>query len=334
MDLPGAVSIRYPILHELRRRHVVKNALLYVVTSWLILQAADVLFPALRIQDWAFPLLLGLLLLFFVPALIFSWVYEMTPEGLRREKDVDHGSLEMVASGVKINKVIAVLLTLAIVLVGLDRLFPASAASVGASACGEDRTSEASAGDPAGASGPARPPGRSIAVFPFVSRSGDARNEHFSASMTEQVLNLLARLPELQVTSRMSALATSDHGAGAAASESPLNVASILEGSVQHEDGQFRITARLIAAGSDRLLWSGTFDRPTGHVLLAQDEIAARIVDGVVAALLTGFAQPEEGGTAPASVGMASMPSPGAASPESPPREPLRQGSPSETVRP
>ena len=107
---------------ELKRRNVVKVAVLYLIASWLLLQVTDVLSSLLSVPEWAGSLVVMLLILGFFPTLIFSWVYEMTPEGLKREKDVDHDSAEMIASGIKINKVIAVLLALAIVVVGLDRL--------------------------------------------------------------------------------------------------------------------------------------------------------------------------------------------------------------------
>jgi TolB-like protein len=271
-----------------------------VVTSWLILQAADLLFPALSIQDWAFQLLLGLLLLFFLPALIFSWVYEMTPEGLKREKDVDHDSAEMIASGIKINKVIAVLLALAIVVVGLDRLFPEPHWQLATTPGVESPELNGSEGALSESKGLALPPGQSIAVFPFVNRSDDAGNEHFSSSMAEQVLNLLFQVPGLQVTSRSSAFASAEQLADPVAFTRPLNVASILEGSVQHDAGQIRVTAQLIDAGSGRLLWSETYDRPEGHIFLAQDELAAAIVDRVAAVLLVGLLPSEEIGVDPA----------------------------------
>jgi hypothetical protein len=117
-------------MSELRRRNVVKNALLYLATSWLLLQTAELLFPALRIETWAFPMLIGLLTLFFFPALIFSWVYELTADGLKLEKEIDKsaqgedGSQDKIASGIKIDRVIVVLLIVAIAAVAFDRLVP------------------------------------------------------------------------------------------------------------------------------------------------------------------------------------------------------------------
>lgn len=111
-------------IDELKRRNVVRVAVLYVVASWLTLQIADVLFPNLGAPDWAFGLTLGLLMLFFVPVLIFSWAYEITPEGVKKEKDVDRDESIADRSGKRINKATSVLLTLAIAAVILDRMIP------------------------------------------------------------------------------------------------------------------------------------------------------------------------------------------------------------------
>jgi hypothetical protein len=113
---------------ELKRRNVAKVALLYVVASWLLLQVTDVLSSLLQVPDWAGPFVVMLLILGFVPALIFSWVYEMTPEGLKREKDVDRSQSITPHTGRKINILIVALLVLAIATVLIDRLMPREAA--------------------------------------------------------------------------------------------------------------------------------------------------------------------------------------------------------------
>jgi adenylate cyclase len=274
-------------LSELRRRHVVKNALLYIVTSWLLLQAADILFPALRIEGWAFPLLLGLLLLFFVPALIFSWVYEMTPTGLKLEKDVEHHSPEMISSGIKINKVIAVLLVIAISVVVFDRLLPETVLPVSARAGEAQQVPEGLTMAPSLADVTPLPAVRSVAVLSFIDLSDGPGSESFGDSIAEQVLNLLAHTDELQVSSRSSAFVYKGRRINARQIGQLLNVANIVEGSVHFFDGQVRVTAELIDTSSDRILWSGTYDRPMLNVLDVQAEIAAEIVCSVKAVLLT-----------------------------------------------
>jgi TolB-like protein len=287
----GVLPIKFSLLSELRRRHVVKNALLYVVTSWLLLQAGDLLFPALQVEAWAFPLLLSLLLLFFVPALIFSWVYEMTPAGLKLEKDVEHDSPEMISSGIKINKVIAVLLVIAIGVVVVDRLVPETVVFDLGRGGAADPARVGLAAVPPVADEMPLPTDRSIAVLSFMDLSNGPGAESLGDGIAEQVLNLLAKKDELQVTSRSSAFAYKGQRANMRQMRQALNVANILEGSVHYFDGHVRITAELIDTKSDRVLWSETYDRSMIDVLVVQQEIAAEIARAVAAALLTGGPQ-------------------------------------------
>jgi TolB-like protein len=273
-------------LNELQRRHVVKVALLYIVSSWVILQAADVLFPFLRIDDWAFGLLLGLLLLFFVPALIFSWVYEMTPEGLKREKDVDHGSPPIIATAVKLNKVIVVLLAVAIFALALNRFVPEIGSIGNATPIGGIEAIAAVAGDRSAVELLVPVAGLSIAVLPFINMTDDPRNENFSDGISEQVLKWLANIPELRVTSRTSTFALRGNKSDTIELAHKLNVANILEGSVQRSGDHARITVQLISTNSDQILWSESYDRSMDDIFLIQDEIAADIASKVEAALL------------------------------------------------
>ena len=274
-------------MSELRRRHVVKNALLYLATSWLLLQTADILFPFLRVEVWALPLLIGLLTLFFVPAMIFSWVYEMTPEGLKLEKQVEHDSPQMIASGIKIQKVVIVLLVLTIVIVVLDRLVPETSAIDIGSEGGAGKNSDGVASAQSVTEGPPVPADRSIAILSFINVSYEPVNESFGDSISEQVLNLLARTHELQVTSRTSAFTYKDKNLTTRQLGQALNVANLLEGSVHYFDDQVRITTQLINTSSDRILWSETYDKPLLSVLVVQDQIAAEIVAAIKATLLT-----------------------------------------------
>jgi len=271
---------------ELKRRNVVKVAVLYVVASWLILQVADVLFPNLGAPAWTFGFVLGLLVLFFVPALVFAWVYEMTPEGLKREKDVDRSESITARTGHKINILIIVLLVLAIGSVVLDRLIPATA-PVAESPIAEV-ADDAEAVDPArlAAAKFAPAPDRTIAVLPFVNMSDDASNEFFSDGISEELLNLLAKVPELKVTSRSSAFAFKGERIDIPDVAQKLHVAHILEGSVRKAGNQVRITAQLIDARSDTHVWSETYDRTLDNIFAVQDEIAAEVVSQLKVTLL------------------------------------------------
>lgn len=281
----GGFPIKFTFLmSELRRRHVVKNALLYLATSWLLLQTADVLFPALRIESWAFPLLIGLLTLFFVPALIFSWIYEMTPEGLNLEKNVEeHGSQEKTTSGIKIDKVVAVLLVIAIAAVVVDRLVPESVApSLGLKAAADRKPPDG----PAPAQSVAEV--GSIAVLSFINVGDEPGAESFGDGISEQVLTLLAHTHELKVTSRSSSFALTGQNLNTHQLGDALDVANLVEGSVHYFDGQIRITAQLVDTACDRILWSETYDSPLINELIVQGHIAAEIAAAVKTTLLAG----------------------------------------------
>jgi len=270
------------LFEELKRRNVVKVAVLYVVASWLLLQVADVLFPNLGAPDWAFGFVLGLLILFFFPAVIFSWVYEMTPEGLKREKEIDRSQSITASTGHKINVLIVVLLVLAIAVVAVDRLVPENETT--AEITGEEPANEAPADvvavDPVALAAAkfAPAPDRSIAVLPFVNMSSDPEQEYFSDGLSEELLNLLAQVPELHVASRTSAFSFKGKDVKIADVAAELKVAHILEGSVRKAGKQVRITAQLIDADRDVHLWSETWDRTLDDVFAIQDEIAASVV--------------------------------------------------------
>jgi len=278
---------------ELKRRNVVKVAVLYVVAAWLILQVGDVLFDNLGAPQWAFGLVLGLLVLFFFPVLIFSWVYELTPEGLQRDQNVDRDRFPAGQAGRKINLLIVVLLVLAIATVLLDRFIPRSGAPVAEQASsapagqsGARTTPEApevpATARAAGVSTPpADPPPRSIAVLPFANMSGDVDNEYFADGLSEEILNFLAGVPDLQVTARTSSFQFKGRNEDVREIGQALNVAHVLEGSVRRAGDQARITAQLIRASDGYHLWSETYDRQLDDVF----EIQTGIADSVTRAL-------------------------------------------------
>lgn len=292
----GGFLIKFSFLmSELRRRNVVKNALLYLATSWLLLQTAEVLFPALRIETWAFPLLIGLLTLFFLPALIFSWVYELTPEGLKLEKEIDKsaqdedGSQDKIASGIKIDRVIVVLLMVAISAVAFDRLVPETmAVNLGdeGEAGGKSRDGLISAQSVH--EGAPVPEDGSIAVLSFTTFGDEPGTESYGDSVSEQVLNLLAHTQDLKVRSRSSSFVFRGQNLSTLQLGQALDVANLVEGSVHYFDGQIRITAQLVDTASDRILWSETYDRPLANLLHVQSQIAAEIAAAVKKTLLTG----------------------------------------------
>lgn len=255
-------------ISELKRRNVIRVALLYLVASWLILQVADVGISILGLPDWSGRLVFLLLAIGFPLALVFSWAYEITPEGLKKEKEIDRTRSITDQTAKKLDTAVIVLLLLSLAGLLADRLIPESRAPT------EQQPVATLA------------PDRSIAVLPFVNMSADANNEYFSDGLSEELLNLLAKIPELRVAARTSAFSFKGTDAGIEEIAERLKVAHVLEGSVRKSGMQIRITAQLINAEDGYHLWSDTWDRTLTDVFAIQDEIAAAVVDALKVELL------------------------------------------------
>ncbi|HMB58432.1 MAG TPA: hypothetical protein VKN35_00840 [Xanthomonadales bacterium] len=282
---------------ELKRRNVVRMAVLYTVASWLILQIADVLFENLDVPAWAFRLVLGLLALGFPLALIFSWVFEITPEGIKREKEIDRHQSITHETGRKLNITIVLLLVLAIGGLIADRLIPehSPAAQNGALITGETASVPVSA--PGTTAAPASAASElSIAVLPFVNMSGDADNEYFSDGLSEELLNTLVQIRDLKVTGRTSSFAFKGQNLDLREIGERLNVANVLEGSVRKAANRVRITAQLVKTDDGYHLWSETFDRELHDIFAIQQEIAEKVAQALSVTLL-GEAKEAPGGT-------------------------------------
>jgi len=255
---------------ELKRRNVVRMALLYVVAGWVMLQIADVLFVPLGLPEWTFRLVFGLLLLGFPFALIFAWVFELTPEGLKRERDIDRSQSVVRQTGRRMNTLIVVLLVVAIAGVVADRLLPKAAMPGTHPAVAE------SVEAPVGAA-TTTTTDPTIAVLPFVNMSGDPENEYFSDGLTEELLNTLVRVGGLKVTGRTSSFAFKGQNRDLREVGQLLNVANVLEGSVRKAGDQVRITAQLVKTTDGYHLWSDTFDRRLDDIFAIQQEIAQQV---------------------------------------------------------
>ncbi len=184
------------LFEELKRRNVFRVVLAYLVLGWLVLQVMDVLVDALELPAVWSRAVIALLLLGLIPAVVFSWVYELTPEGLKKESAVDRSQSVAGQTGRKLNAAIVVLLVVAIGLFVYDRFFRIPAGPVPAA---EPVTAQAPAGV-----GETRP---SVAVLAFENMSADAENEYFADGISEEILNLLAEIRDLSVASRTSAFA-------------------------------------------------------------------------------------------------------------------------------
>ncbi len=235
---------------------MLRMLVLYVVAAWLIMQVAEVVIGLAKLPDWIGPGILGLLAIGFPIALTFSWFYELTPEGVKLERDIDPAESISYVTGRRLDFIVISLLCAAVILFAYDKWWTSG------------------------------PPVQSIAVLPFENMSDDPDNEYFSDGMSEEILNLLAQVPGLQVTSRSSAFSFKGQNLDVPTMAAKLNVAHVLEGSVRKSGNQLRITAQLIEVAADTHLWSKTFDRELKNVFAIQDEIAAAVVDALQITLL------------------------------------------------
>jgi TolB-like protein len=267
------------LVRELKRRNVVRVAIFYTVASWLILQLADVFGSLLDLPDWTGRLVVLLLALGLPVALVISWVYEITPEGLARTSDVDRNRSITPQTGRRLDRLIMSGLGLAILVLLVDRYLPR-----------ERPDTRPAAHSPQPGAGAALP-SRSIAVLPFVNMSNDPGNEYFSDGISEEILNTLAHVDGLHVAARTSSFRFKGQAADVADIGRQLKVGTVLEGSVRKEGNSVRITAQLIDVTNGYHLWSSTFDRTLENVFAVQTEIAGQIVE----ALQSRMRDPEAG---------------------------------------
>ena len=260
-------------LNELKRRNVLRVGAAYIVSSWLLIQVAETIFPLFGYGDTPARLVVIGLAIAFIPSLIFAWVFEITPEGLKRDADVVREHSISQTTSKKLDRIILVVLALALGYFAFDKfvLDPARDAELVEETTQKVRTDllVESYGD------------KSIAVLPFVNMSDNQGNEYFSDGISEELLNLLSRIPEIRVISRSSAFSFKGKEVDIPTIATQLNVAYILEGSVRKAGSQVRITAQLIEASSDTHLWSETYDRELENIFVVQDEISAAIVEAL-----------------------------------------------------
>ncbi len=254
-------------ISELKQRNVIRAAMLYAVASWLILQAADLIGSLLGLPDWTTRFVLLLLLLGFPVALVISWVYEITPDGIVKTSDVPQGASIRPRTGRRIDRMIIAALALAILALLAERFVRAPEAP---------EPELGAVRDTAGTG--AAPTARSIAVLPFVNMSADPANEYFSDGMSEEILNTLAEVDGLQVAARTASFQFRGDSADLAEVGERLKVGAVLDGSVRRAGNSVRISAQLVDVVDGYQIWSQTFDRSLDDVFAVQTEIAREIV--------------------------------------------------------
>jgi len=260
------------IFSELKRRNVIRVALAYIVTAWLLLQLSDVVLNNIEAPDWVFQSIMLVLAIGFPIALLFAWAYEMTPDGLKKEKEVDRSQSITPATGRKLDFVIIGMLVVALGYFLWER-----------------QSYVAPSGETAAVNSPATGPAslikRSIAVLPFINMSSDQDQEWFADGLTEEILNALARAPDLLVAARTSSFNFKGSKAPIQEIAKTLGVAHVLEGSVRRGGDRLRVTAQLIRANDGFHLWSETYDRSSDDVIAIQEDVAIAIANALETAM-------------------------------------------------
>jgi TolB-like protein/Tfp pilus assembly protein PilF len=279
------------LFQELKRRNVFRVAAAYVVVSWLLIQVGDIAADSLGFPDWFMAMLFVVLGLGFPIVLVFAWAYEITPEGIKRERDVRPESSITPVTGRRLDQITIAMIALALAVLAVDRLWLA-----------RSTPAVATPAPATGAPAPAAVVDQSIAVLPFADMSPGKDQEYFSDGLSEEILNLLAQIRDLRVIGRTSSFAFKGRNEDLRTIGATLGVAYLLEGSVRKAGDDLRITAQLIQVGDGSHRWSQSYDRKLENVFAIQTEIAEAIASALRVNLVGSDV------AAPVAHGTASMP--------------------------
>jgi TolB-like protein/Tfp pilus assembly protein PilF len=261
-------------LGELKRRNVYKTGVAYGVFAWLLIQIATQVFPFFDIPNWAVRLVVLILLIGLPVILVFAWVYEITPEGIKRTEEVPRHESITHRTGRKLMALIVVVAALVGMIYLLPRLRPREPAESSPDAF------RSTSGLPI--------PEKSIAVLPFENRSDDKQNSYFADGVHDEILTELSRVADLKIVSRTSVIQYKTNPRNLRQIGRELGVAHVLEGGVQREGRRVRVTAQLIDTRTDAHLWAEHYDRDLADVFAIQTEIAEAIADQLRAKLSSG----------------------------------------------
>jgi len=259
------------LFNELKRRNVLRVGAAYVVAAWLLIQVAETIFPLFGFDDTPARIVVIVLAIGLVPSMIFSWVFELTPEGLIRDKDIDRSQIDTSQSGQKLNRIIMVVLALALGYFAFDKfvLDPAEDVQIAKSAHQEGRSAALteSFGD------------KSIAVMPFSNLSAEESNRFFADGIHDDLLTRISNIQDIKTISRSSVMTYRDSTRSLRSIARELGVSTILEGGVQRAGDQVRINLQLIDAEADMPLWAQTFTREltATNVFAVQAEITEAV---------------------------------------------------------
>jgi TolB-like protein/lipoprotein NlpI len=266
--------------NELKRRNVFRVGIAYIVVAWLVLQVADVVINNIEAPAWVFQVIMLVLGIGLPMVLVFAWAFEMTPEGLKREHEVDRSQSITHKTGRKLDFTIIGILVIALAYFIWESRFAPESGPASESVVQSEQAAPTQEPSENG------PDDNSIAVLPFADMSPDKDQEYFTDGLSEELLNLLAKIPELKVAARTSSFQFKDKTGDMADIGRQLKVGHILEGSVRKSGNKVRITAQLIKAEDGYHLWSDTWDRTLDDVFAIQDEIADAVVNALKITLL------------------------------------------------
>ena len=255
---------------ELKRRNVFRVGIAYAVAAWVLLQVLDLVLEHTATPAWVMSVFMALVPLGFVVALVIAWAYELTPEGIKRESEVNRSESITQETAGKLNKITLGAVALVIVLLLVDRLVlaPTSEPPAASPALTESSDSDAPQAEPLE---------KGIAVLPFTNLSEDEDNAFFAGGVHEDVLTHLSRISGLRVISRTSMMRVAERGLDISEIGRQLGVSHVLEGSVRRSGNQVRVTVQLIDAAQDTHLWAENYDRELDDIFAIQSEIARQI---------------------------------------------------------
>src|SRR5256712_1720012 len=286
---------------ELKRRNVIRFAGLYLVGSWLLTQVASTVLPMFGAPDWLPRSIVSLLAIGFIPALIFSWVFELTPQGLKRDEDVPPEESIAPQTARRMNRMIIAVLVLALGYFAFDKFVLTPRRDAALVAATEKSVAARPSAEPKSAAS-----AKSVAVLAFANLSDDKGSEYFSDGISEELLTVLQKIPGLHVAARTSAFSFKGKNATAQEIGQKLGVAHLVEGSVRKSGDMVRIAARLTRADTGEELWSENYTRNLKDVFAVQSELAQTIVEQLRGRFGGGAANPviqaqvqaaEKGGT-------------------------------------
>ncbi|NNK32000.1 MAG: hypothetical protein HKP02_02675 [Xanthomonadales bacterium] len=249
---------------ELKRRNVFRVGIAYVLLGWAVLQGADFMLDLAEAPNWVIRVFAIAGVVGFPFALFFAWAFELTPEGIKRESEIDRSQPAPTQTGRKLNGIIIGLLVVIIALMAVERVWFAGRGSE--SAPGQSPESAAVSA-----------PAKTIAVLPFADLSQAGDQAWFADGLAEEILNALVRVPDLQVAARTSSFAYKESNQDISEIAAELGVAHVLEGSVRSAGDRIRVTAQLIRASDGFHLWSQNYDRDVADMIGIQEDLARNI---------------------------------------------------------